>query len=85
MQLRFTKTDGTYALDDALNLPDDHTYTEEELEAMMQARFDDWVAVIVAPQDDIVEEEPESVIQPPKPTLTFASLQEKIKWPRITG
>jgi hypothetical protein len=48
MQLRFTKTDGTYTLDDALNLPDDHAYTEEELEAMMQARFDNWVTELTA-------------------------------------
>ena len=85
MQIRFTKTDGTYTLDDALNLPDDHTYTEQEIEAMMQARFDEWVAVIVAPQDNIIEEEEPDPVTTSRPTLTLASIREKIKWPRITG
>lgn len=31
---------------DALWLPADHTFTEEEIEAMKQERFDNWVAVI---------------------------------------
>jgi hypothetical protein len=34
---------------DAIVLPDDHGMTDAELEAMKQARFDAWVAV-VAPQ-----------------------------------
>jgi len=85
MQIRFTKTDGTYTFDDALNLPDDNTYTNEELEAMMQARFDEWVAVIVAPQDNIIEEEEADPVTTSRATLTLASIREKIKWPRITG
>jgi len=34
---------------DALVLPDDHTYTDEELEAMKQTRLDNWIAVVEAP------------------------------------
>ena len=34
---------------DALHLPDDHTYTEAEIEAMKQQRLDNWIAVITAP------------------------------------
>jgi len=60
MQIRFTKTDGTYTLDDALNLPDDHTYTNEELDAMMQARFDNWVlALTTEGPEPPPDEEPE--------------------------
>jgi hypothetical protein len=59
MQLRFTKTDGTYTLDDALNLPDDHAYTEEELEAMMQARFDNWVLALTTEGPEPPPEESE--------------------------
>ena len=38
---------GTFA--DALHLPDDHGLTQDEINAMQQQRFDNWVAVITAP------------------------------------
>ena len=31
---------------DALNLSSDHTFTETEIQAMKQARYDNWYAVI---------------------------------------
>lgn len=42
---------------DALNLPDSHGFSEAELEAMKQQRFDNWVAVVEAPpvEPDTVE------------------------------
>lgn len=40
---------------DALNLPDDHGFSNAELEAMKQQRFDHWVAVVEA----LPAEEPE--------------------------
>jgi hypothetical protein len=40
---------------DALHLPDDHAFTDAEIEAMKQQRFDNWIAVITAPP---VEETP---------------------------
>ena len=43
---------------DALHLPDDHTFTDEEIQAMKQQRVDNWIAVVTAPP---VEE----VIEPP--------------------
>jgi hypothetical protein len=52
MQIRFsfqTKY-GTYS--DALNLPDDHNYTEQELEAMKIARRDKWISHIDSTQVD---------------------------------
>jgi hypothetical protein len=42
---------------DALNLPDDHGFTDAEIDAMKQQRFDNWVAVVEAPpvEPDTVE------------------------------
>lgn len=37
---------------DALNLPDDHTLTDVEIEAMKQARYDKWYAIITAIPDE---------------------------------
>ena len=34
---------------DALHLADDHTFTDEEIQAMKQERVDNWVAVVTAP------------------------------------
>ena len=57
MQIKFSiETEyGTYT--DALNLPDDVTYSNEEIEAMKQARVDNWIAIITAPLIDIPIEE----------------------------
>ncbi len=40
---------------DALHLPDDHTFTDAEIQAMKQQRVDNWIAVVTAPP---VEEVP---------------------------
>ena len=37
---------------DALHLPDDHSLTDDEIEAMKQQRLTNWLAIIEAPQDD---------------------------------
>jgi hypothetical protein len=34
---------------DALHLPDDQAFTDEEIQAMKQQRLDNWIAVITAP------------------------------------
>lgn len=34
---------------DALHLPDNETFTEEQLAAMKQQRLDNWIAIINAP------------------------------------
>jgi len=41
---------------DALHLPDDHGFTEAEIEGMKEQRRDNWIAVVTAPP---VEPEPE--------------------------
>tara|TARA_R110000868_G_scaffold31232_1_gene114566 strand:- start:8330 stop:8524 length:195 start_codon:yes stop_codon:yes gene_type:complete len=49
----FSSQYGTFS--DALYLPDDHGLSDEQIEAMKQQRFDNWIAVITAPP---VEETP---------------------------
>jgi hypothetical protein len=47
---------------DALYLPDDHTFTGAEIQAMKQQRLDNWIAVITAPPAEVAEgvvEEPQ--------------------------
>lgn len=34
---------------DALHLPDDHTFTDDEIQTMKQQRVDNWIAVVTAP------------------------------------
>ena len=43
---------------DALHLPDDHTFTDDEIQAMKQQRVDNWIAVVTAPPVEVVEETP---------------------------
>jgi hypothetical protein len=45
-----------YTLKDAIVLPDDHGLTDAQIEAIKQQRFDDWYAVVTAPQDEIINE-----------------------------
>ena len=49
----FSSQYGTFS--DALHLEDDHGLSNEQIEAMKQQRFDNWIAVITAPP---VEETP---------------------------
>ena len=64
IKIDFTKTsaDGTYSFSDALHLPINHSYTEEEIEALKQARFDNWLNMILNPpapvEEPVVEETP---------------------------
>ena len=34
---------------DALHLPDDHTFSDAEIQAMKEQRRDNWIAVVTAP------------------------------------
>lgn len=52
IKIDFTKTDGTYTLQDALYLTEDNVLTDAKIEAMKQTRFDNWVVVITAPPID---------------------------------
>lgn len=51
MKIDFEISKDGYVFRDALHLPDDHTYTDAEIEAMKQARFDAWYAIVTAPEE----------------------------------
>lgn len=53
IDFEFTTPHGLFR--DALHLADDHTFTEDEIQAMKQQRVDNWIAVVTAPA---VEEVP---------------------------
>lgn len=42
---------------DALHLPDDHTFTDYEIQAMKQQRFDNWLAIVNAPPVELPPEQ----------------------------
>lgn len=67
----FEKTNGTYDYRDALYFTQEDYAgtTPEQIEAMKQERFDNWVAVItyVAPEEPVVE-------TPPAPTINIAGV-----------
>ena len=62
IKINFIKTsdDGVYSFSDALHLPINHSYTDEEIEVMKQSRFDNWLNLILNPpepvEDPVVEE-----------------------------
>ena len=43
---------------DALHLPEDHVFTDAQIQAMKQERYDSWWAVVNAPSAETVEETP---------------------------
>lgn len=43
---------------DALHLPDDHTFTDDEIQLMKEQRRDNWITVVTAPP----VEEPDTVV-----------------------
>lgn len=53
MIIDFTITQNNHTFSDALILADDHTFTDAEIDAMKQARFDNWYAIITAPTQEL--------------------------------
>lgn len=53
MIIDFSITQNNHTFSDALILADDHTFTDEEIKAMKQARFDKWYEIITAPTQDL--------------------------------
>lgn len=49
MQIRFTFDTKFGQFSDALNLPDDHGLSDEQIEAMKQERLNNWLAIVDAP------------------------------------
>jgi len=48
---------------DALYLDDNHSFTEQEIEAMKQERVDNWIAFITAPSEEVVEAPIEDIVE----------------------
>jgi len=48
---------------DALYLEDNHSFTEQEIEAMKQERVDNWIAVITAPSEEVIEDPIEDIVE----------------------
>lgn len=46
IQIIFERGDAPMLYRDALYLPADHTFTDAEIEAMKQERYDNWLAVV---------------------------------------
>lgn len=49
MKIDFEVTQNGYTFRDAIHLPDDHAFTDVEIEQMKQARFDAWYITITTP------------------------------------
>ena len=49
LKIDFQKSQDLITFSDAIYLPDDHTLTEADIEAMKQERFDTWLAIITPP------------------------------------
>lgn len=54
IDFEFETPHGKFA--DALHLPDDHTLTDAEIQAMKQQRVDNWIAVVTAPPAETPQE-----------------------------
>jgi cellobiose-specific phosphotransferase system component IIB len=50
--ISFEITQDGYTLKDAIVLPNDHNLTDDDIEALKQQRFDDWYAIVTAPQPE---------------------------------
>jgi hypothetical protein len=63
INIPFTKTDGVYKLQDALNLTQEEidALGDAGIEAMKQQRFDNWVAFITAPSPEAEPETEEQI------------------------
>ena len=60
IKIDFSKTHETYGtFADAIHLDENHTYTDDEIEAMKQQRFDNWVNHIVEMSNRPPEELPQ--------------------------
>ena len=57
MVINFTFDTEYGSFSDALVLPDDHAFTDDDLEVMKQERLANWIAIITAPPlEEVVEE-----------------------------
>lgn len=54
MKIEFEITKDGMTFRDAIVLGDSEQYSDEQIEAMKQKRFDDWYAIVTAPSEDEV-------------------------------
>ena len=57
IKIDFEITKDEHTFKDAIHLPEDHTHTDDDIEAMKQKRFDDWYTLVTTeqPEEEIVE------------------------------
>lgn len=58
MKIDFEKTDDVYTYKDAIELPDDHQYTFEELEIIKEQRFYNWLQSVKPVYTEITDAPP---------------------------
>lgn len=58
ISIYFEITKDGYTFKDAIVLPENHGLSDEQIEAMKQARFDAWYTLITTPQEEVIPEEP---------------------------
>jgi hypothetical protein len=58
MQIRFIYETKYGTFSDALNLSDEQTYTDEEIESMKEQRRDNWLALIESASLEVSSEQP---------------------------
>jgi len=69
MQIRFSYETKYGMFSDALNLPDDHEFTEQELIVMQEQRRDNWIQYIDSTQVETpIETIPETPSEPTSET-----------------
>jgi hypothetical protein len=70
IQIRFEISEDGFSYSDALYLPQDHSFTEQQIEAMKRERFDNWRAIISNPPPGPTDEEliAAGVVFPDPPT-----------------
>ena len=64
MKIDFTFETQYGVFSDAITLPDDHTFTDNEIEAIKKERLSNWVAILEAPpSEEVIETPVEEVIE----------------------
>lgn len=53
--INFELSKDGYSFKDAIVLPVGHGFTDTQIEEMKQKRFDDWYAIVTAPEEVIEE------------------------------
>jgi len=48
---------------DAISLPDDHTFTDDEIEAIKQERLSNWITIITTLAEPIIETPIEDIVE----------------------